>query len=266
MRPLIGIPCHQDFRDGSRRPIYCNNRAYIHAIENAGGVPVLIPMLNDLSMLDSLLSRLDGLLLSGGIDIQPGLYGEEAHPLVDEPNKLLDDFEFRLTLWALQEDVPTLGVCRGMQVLNVVLGGSLYQDLNTFYANCLPHSNREKPRDYIAHQIKVDAGSLLEKVFGTREAWVNSMHHQAVQAPGKGVYVSGRAEDGVAELLEIPGHRFAVGAQYHPEEIYTKEPTSARLFAAFVGACSDAAREKSNGAYFIMPDLEERDLAPQAAR
>src|SRR5581483_7741643 len=129
MRPLIGIPCQADYREGSGRPIYCNNRTYVHAIENAGGVPVLIPMLNDVSLLESLLVRLDGLLFSGGVDIDSGQYHEDAHPHLGEVYQLLDDLELFLVRWALCENMPVLGICRGMQLLNVALGGRLYQDL-----------------------------------------------------------------------------------------------------------------------------------------
>src|SRR5215471_12577194 len=121
MRPLIGIPCHSGFREGSGRPIYCNNRVYVHAVEQAGGVPILIPVLNDVSELDTLLPRLDGLLLPGGLDVHPSLYGEEPHPLLTELDPKVDEMEFELVRWALKEDIPTLGICRGMQLLNVAL-------------------------------------------------------------------------------------------------------------------------------------------------
>src|SRR5579864_1602640 len=214
MRPLIGIPCHADYADGTKRPIYCNNRAYVHAIEHAGGVPILIPFLRDFRMLDTLLPRLDGLLLSGGIDIDPALYGEAPHPLCDQPDKELDEIELKLATWALQEDIPTLGVCRGMQVLNVALGGTLYQDIHALRPDSLHHSQREMPRDYLSHRVDVLAGSRMEQVLGTSSFMVNSLHHQAVKQPGKGVVISGRADDGIAELLEVPHCRFMLAAQF----------------------------------------------------
>lgn len=123
MRPVIGVPCQADFRAGSKRPIYGNNRTYVHAVESSGGLPILIPMLSDLHDLEDLLPRLDGIVLSGGIDIQPSLYGEQAHPATDEVDPKLDEFEMVLANWALQEDIPVLGVCRGMQLVNVLLEG-----------------------------------------------------------------------------------------------------------------------------------------------
>ena len=237
MRPLIGIPCHADFRAGTGRPIYCNNRTYVHAVEGAGGVPILIPLLDNLSSLDTLLPRLDGLLLPGGVDVRPDYYGEEPHPLLDDGDRKLDELELTLANWALQEDIPTLGVCRGMQLLNVAMGGSLYQDLLNQCPGSIQHCNRDLPRTHIAHRVYVEAGSRMDKILGTHEFWVNSLHHQAVKTPGKGVRISGRAEDGVAELLEAPEYRFMMAVQCHPEEIYTKEPACARLFSAFVQAC-----------------------------
>jgi len=246
MRPLIGIPSQADFRDGSRRPVYCNNRAYVHAVESAGGVPILIPLFKDLSLLDTLLPRLDGLLLSGGVDMQPGLFGEEPHPLADVPDEKLDEIEMTLAAWALQEDIPTLGVCRGMQLLNVALGGTLYQDIDDLCPDSLRHCRREMPRDYLAHRVDVLAGSRMEQVLGTSSFLVNSLHHQAVKQPGKGVVISGCSEDGIAELMEVPGCRFMLAVQFHPEEIYTKEVHCARLFSAFVQACGDVTGEVSD--------------------
>jgi putative glutamine amidotransferase len=253
MRPLIGIPGHSDYRAESRRPIYCNNRAYTHAIEHAGGIPLLIPLLDDLTSLEKLLPRLDGILLTGGVDIQPSLYGEKPHPLIDVPDVRLDEFELAITRWALEADLPTLGVCRGMQLLNVALGGDLYQDLDDQYPGNLRHCRRELPRTQISHCVYIEPGSRMEAVLGTRELWVNSLHHQAVKHAGKGVRISGRAEDGVAELLEVPEYTFVLAAQCHPEEIYTVEPACARLFKAFVQACGGD----------IEDEMEEQTWAPE---
>ncbi len=238
MRPLIGIPCHADYVDGTKRPVYCNNRAYVHAIEHAGGVPILIPLLHDFSLFDTLLPRLDGLMLSGGIDIDPALYGEAPHPLTEQPDNALDEIELKLASWALQEDIPTLGVCRGMQVLNVALGGTLYQDIQALYPDSLHHSHRHMSRDYLAHRVNVLPGSRVEQLLGPGSFMANSLHHQAVHKPGRDVVISGTADDGIPEMLEVQNRRFVVAAQFHPEEIYMKEAASAQLFAGFVQACS----------------------------
>ncbi len=238
MRPLIGIPCHAGIRAETERPIYYNNRTYIHAVESAGGVPILIPIFDDLDELYSLLPRLDGLLLSGGVDVDPSNYGEEPHPLLMDVTPKLDELELAMARWAFDKNIPTLGICRGMQVLNVALGGNLYQDLDALYPASLRHRNWDLPRNTIVHTVRIDAGSRMEQILGTCEIRVNSLHHQAVNKPGRGVNITGRAEDGVSELLEVPGHRFMLGTQCHPEEIYTDIPTWARLFVAFVESCT----------------------------
>jgi putative glutamine amidotransferase len=244
MRPLIGIPCHALIRAETGRPIYANNRAYVHAVESAGGLPILIPMINDLTILTALLSRMDGLLLPGGIDLHPSRYGEEVHPLTEEADLELDEFEIRLASLAFQQDIPVLGICRGMQLINVVLGGSLYQDIDDQYPDSIGHTHRNLPRTHIAHRITVDPGSRMETILGTREMMVNSLHHQAIKDPGKGVCITGRAPDGMAELLEVSGYRFVMAAQSHPEEIYVVEPAFKRLFSAFVQASSSRMDEE----------------------
>ncbi len=238
MRPLIGIPCHAGFRAGTWRPIYCNNQSYVRAVETAGGVPLLIPILDDLSGLETVLSRLDGLVLPGGLDVQPHLYNEEPHPLLSDVDPVVDELELTLARWVLQADLPTLGICRGMQLLNVALGGTLYQDLESQYPGSMKHMYLDLPRSQVVHRVYVKAGSRMEKILGVREFWVNSLHHQAVKVPGRGVSISGHAEDGVAELLEVSGYRFMMAVQCHAEEIYTHQPAGARLFSAFVEACS----------------------------
>jgi putative glutamine amidotransferase len=196
-------------------------------------------MLADLHHLEDLLPRLDGILFSGGIDMQPSLYGESMHAEADEPDKQLDEFEIAVANWALQEDIPILGVCRGMQLLNVVLGGTLYQDIASQRPGALEHRRRDLPRTALTHAVNIEAGSIMEQVLGTRVLHINSLHHQAVRDPGQGVYISGRAEDGIPELMEVPGHRFLLGVQGHPEEIYGQVEPFARLFQAFVQACAN---------------------------
>lgn len=239
MRPVIGIPCQADFRAGSQRPIYGNNRTYVHAVESAGGLPILIPMLDDLSELQELLPRLDGILFSGGIDLQPSLYGAPHHPAGDEADPKLDLFEMTIASWALEEDIPVLGVCRGMQMLNVLSGGTLYQDIPSQYPTTLSHSRRDKPRTELTHRVTLEAGTLIERILRVHQLSVNSLHHQAVKEPGRGIRISGYAEDGLPEFLEMPDKRFVVGIQGHPEELYGTVPIFARLFQAFVNACAN---------------------------
>ncbi|HEY7419510.1 MAG TPA: gamma-glutamyl-gamma-aminobutyrate hydrolase family protein [Ktedonobacteraceae bacterium] len=237
MRPLIGIPCHAGLRAETERPIYYNNRTYTQAVEQAGGTPVLIPILDEIESLDTLLPRLDGLLISGGIDVDPCHYDEEPHPLLGETNPQLDKLEMKLIQWALEHRKPTLGICRGMQVMNVALGGTLYQDLNAEISDCLRHANWDLPRNKLVHRVDVVAGSRTESVLGVQELMVNSLHHQAVKEPGENVFISGYSEDRVAEILEVSGHPFMMAAQCHPEELYAEHEIWQRLFSAFVRAC-----------------------------
>jgi putative glutamine amidotransferase len=251
MRPLIGIPCRPLIRAETGRPIYANNRAYVHAVESAGGLPILIPMINDLNILTALLSRLDGLLLPGGMDLHPSRYGEEVHPLTEVADLELDEFEITLASWAFQQDIPVLGICRGMQLINIVLGGTLFQDISNQYPNSIAHSHRHLPHTHLAHHINVEPGSRMEAILGAREVKVNSLHHQAIKDPGKGVRVTGHAPDGVPELIEVSGYRFVMAAQSHPEEIYTIEPAFKRLFSAFVQASSSRMHEEIVAAYSL---------------
>jgi putative glutamine amidotransferase len=243
MRPLIGIPCHIGLRAETERPIYYNNRSYIHAVESAGGMPILLPFLHDLNELSTLHPHLDGLLISGGVDVDAQWYDEEPCPLLGSTMPHLDEMELRLARWAYHNHVPTLGICRGMQLMNVMLGGSLYQDLATQYPNSLRHANWDLPRNTLIHAVKIKPGSQMEEILGVSEVMVNSLHHQGLHVLGDGVVVSGEASDGVAELLEVPGHPFFLAAQCHPEELYETQPVWLRLFEAFVAACQKTEKD-----------------------
>ncbi len=234
MHPCIGISCNPDLSDEENRWKF---RYHLEAIEVAGGVPKLI---NSLEMFTRLQSQLDGLLIPGGYDVQPALYGEEAHPLLGEVNPARDELELALIRWALREDMPILGICRGMQILNVALGGTLYQDLADQCPQSLDHNVREEPR---CHRVRVQAGSRMAHIVDTAEFWVNSRHHQAIKDPGKGVDISGFADDGVAELCEVAGYRLVIGAQCHPENIYTDVPACAHLFSALIDESAGSATD-----------------------
>lgn len=252
MRPLIGIPCYAGIHEGTHRPTYCNNRTYTHAVEAAGGVAVLIPLLNDLSMLEVLVERLDGLLFPGGKDIAPACYSEQPHALLGAVDPHQDEVELALAGLAIKWDLPTLGICRGMQLLNVALGGSLYQDIGAQVQDSLKHCYDDQPRSQIVHNVQIEPGSRMEHILGGGEVWTNSLHHQSVKQPGKGVVISGHAEDGIAELLEVPDHCFMVAVQGHPEEIYTQESIWSRVFSAFIAACAANAASTKKKAQSVI--------------
>ena len=240
MRPVVGIPCFAAERAGTLRPIYGNNQAYVRAIERAGGAPLLIPPLEDGASMAAIRDRLDGLLLTGGGDVDPRLYGEEPLPECGAPEPERDEAEIALTRWAIEGSVPVLGVCRGMQVLNIVRGGTLFQDLGTQRPSAARHDHTDQPRSVRVHEISFHPASRLAEMLGNPRQHVNSLHHQAVNRPGVGLEIVAWSEDGIAEALELADHPFALAVQYHPEElaVHADDEGSRRLFAAFVRACA----------------------------
>ena len=252
MRPVIGIPCFSAERAGSRRPIFGNNQAYVRAIEQAGGAPVLLPLLESPESMAAIRERLDGLLLTGGADLDPALYGEEPLPECGEIEADRDGPELDLTRWALDAGTPVLGVCRGMQLLSVARGGTLYQDIVKQHPGSPRHDVTEFGRAHLAHTIAINPSSRLAAILGTPVPMVNSLHHQAVKEPGAGVEIVGWSEDGIVEAMELPGYPFVLAVQYHPEELYLTDEASRRLFAAFVRAC---AERKKRGWHLILREL-----------
>lgn len=244
MRPLIGISCFSDTRGAADRAIYGANASYVRAVESAGGAPVLLPplMADADDTLRAVAARLDGLLLSGGGDLDPQTYDEARLPQSGAPEPGRDAPELALAKRALSDGVPVFGICRGMQLLNVALGGSLYQDVPTQFALALRHDNHDLPRDHRAHEIAVQPDSRLRDIIGAARHQVNSLHHQAIARLGTGARVVAEAPDGIAEAIEIAGQPFALAVQYHPEELVASDEASRLLFAAFVHACAERAR------------------------
>lgn len=236
MHPIIGIPCYAAERADTSRPLYGNNQSYVQAVLRAGGAPLLIPPA-ETSVYAAIAERLDGLLLSGGGDVDPRTYGEEPLPACGAPEIERDGAEMFFTRWALERRVPLLGICRGIQILNVVRGGSLYQDIPSQYDKPLRHNCAGEQRNYIAHAIQIDPDSQFAAIVGQTTAGVNSFHHQAVKALGDGVRVVATAEDGIVEAAEMPDYPFVITVQWHPEAMDDDDPITTRLFAAFVAAC-----------------------------
>ncbi len=238
-RPVIGIPCYAGKRAGTLRPFYGNNRAYAKALEMAGGTPVLIPHFDDLAALEPLCSRLDGLLLPGGADVHPRAYGEEPHALLGGVDLNEDRLDLALVDYFLEMDLPVLGICRGQQLLNIAVRGTLYQDIRAQRPDSLKHATINKPRSYRAHAVNVIPGTRLAELLGTEPLMVNSFHHQAIKSPGRNVVISATAPDGVIEGIELPNHRFAVAVQWHPEELVAAgDEHMLKLFQGFVEAAT----------------------------
>ena len=231
-RPLIGITASTLVLGEHRPRGFKLNQAYPRAVAFAGGAPVLIPSLGESDSLRAIFESLDGLLFPGGADIDPATYGAAPSPLTDPSDTDLDATELTLARWAIAEQKPILGICRGQQLLNVAVGGTLIQDIPSLVQNALPH--RVEPRDAIAHPIEVEPDSRLADLLGATTVEVNSLHHQAIEEIGPGWEVVARAPDGVIEGVERPGHRFAVAVQFHPEELVPGHLASERLLQRFI--------------------------------
>ena len=241
-KPLIGISCMYDYSNaiggGTGMGIEGQDwnfvaGDYIYAIEQAGGVPLLLPRCRDFHTLEPLVDSLDGLLLSGGYDIDPLRYGERAEAKCGQIIPQRDEADIALFLRAFRNGKRILGICRGCQLINVALKGSLYQDLEMEgkYKN---HMAAISPRQFPVHKVCFEKGTTLAEIYG-KETFVNSYHHQAVKQPGEGIRIIARSEDGIVEAIEADNHSgFVVGVQWHPEMMYDSEAHQ-RLFRMFVG-------------------------------
>lgn len=236
-RPLIGITCGTSALDShARQPQDRLNRAYSRAVALAGGVPVIVPNLEE--GCEDWTSAIDGLLLSGGVDVDPALYGEMVVNSTVEVDSIRDSAELPMVRDAMNKGLPVLAICRGIQTMNVALGGSLYQDLPSQRPSTICH-RQPGSRDVTTHSVSLEAGARLTDICGSREFAVNSFHHQAIRDTAPGLIVTAHAEDGVIEAVELPGERFVIGVQWHPEELVDSSAEAMRLFREFVAACSE---------------------------
>lgn len=256
VKPLIGITCHSlpgPILHPAIGPLLRSavGQPYVEAIVAAGGAPLCIPLGLDEESLRRIYETIDGLLLPGGDDVAPARYGHEPHPMLGMVDDDRDELEITLATWALRDDLPVLGICRGIQVLAVAGGGTLYQDLPSEWESGLAHDVREYGRDYLSHEVAIEPDSRLATVLGCVATQVNSFHHQAVRDVPPGFMVSCRSTDGVVEAIESANHRFAVGVQCHPEGMWsTTAPHFSGLFTAFVNAAQERVEEHSPGALF----------------
>ena len=239
MKPLIGLCGSVDAEQTQQFLL----RDYFSAVLRAGGLPVLLSMDMDEEARADCLSRLDGLMLAGGNDVDPTCYCENPVRELGEVNSLRDGFELALLPQAMKLDMPVLGICRGIQVMNVALGGTLYQDLPTQRADSRLIHRQEKPYDKPSHAVSIRDGSLLSNILGTNSFCVNSMHHQAVRDVAPALHTCAQAEDGVTEAVESDDRSFFLGVQWHPERMPADREATA-LFEAFVGACEQYALKK----------------------
>ena len=232
--PLIGVSTSITVGTHPERAYV--NSTYLHAVQQAGGVPVALPPQLSPASMRQLAAELGGLLLTGGGDIDPARFDEAPHAALYDVAPSRDSLETAVLHRVLERGLPVLAVCRGLQVLNVALGGSLHQDVGTDPGTQIPHSQTE-PRDQPTHKVKVTPGSRLAGTLGTDELEVNSMHHQAIKRLGRGLTAVAWAPDQIVEGAELDdAGRFVLGVQWHPEELVGHSEPARRLFAALVAA------------------------------
>lgn len=236
-KPLIGITSGI-INNSQGSPVCQVGQAYVQAVESAGGIPLVIPVFKNAGdKIDSLLSRLDGVVFSGGGDIELQRFNGQPHSRIYGVSPERDSLEFHLMEKVIEDDLPMLAICRGIQVLNVAFGGDLFTHIEDQLTGSLKHDLFPGyPRDKIAHTVSIKSGSLLDEIFNAGEVEVNSLHHQGISRAGEGLEPTAYAPDGVVEGLEVQGARFAVGVQWHPECL-PSHPETPKLFRSFIEAC-----------------------------
>ncbi len=245
--PIIGVSTFHLTNPDKNLTYVAVTESYVKALLSVGATPVLLPLGLDRGALERLLAGLGGLLLPGGGDIDPGLYGAAQHPLIDNVDPERDHLELELGRLVALHSVPFLGICRGIQTVNVALGGTLYPDIRSERPEALKHDCfDEAPRNYLAHSVEVRADSQLARILGTTRVEVNSGHHQAIRQPAAGTQVTAIAPDGVIEALELADHPFGLAVQWHPEWLLEHAPMMA-LFKALADASSRSNHSRQNG-------------------
>lgn len=238
-KPVIGISGSIMIDQGGMFPGYKRayvNDDYILAIHKNGGIPMMLPLVDDEEVIKEQIKNIDGLLLSGGHDVDPMFYDEEPSQKLGETFPERDIFDMKLIKYALEMKKPIMGVCRGMQMINVYFGGSLYQDLSFIDGCTIKHVQGHTP-SLATHTANITEGTKLETILGTNKTLINSFHHLAAKEIGKGLVVSARALDGVVEAIEHESE-FVIGTQWHPEMMAQKDEMMKKIFVAFVNECN----------------------------
>jgi putative glutamine amidotransferase len=258
LRPLIVVTTTLAPSGSHSLPAVRLNVQYVTAVEEPGGTALLLTPGHDAESVERLVELAHGLVLTGGEDVDPALYGQEPHPELSTVNRLRDDVEVAALKAALRRGIPILAICRGMQLLNVALGGTLWQDLPSQREGDLLHE-QDAPVSDRWHHATVQAGSGLEAIFGTRELFINSFHHQGVRDLAPSLAATVWAEDGLVEGYEGKDHPWLYGVQWHPERGDAESPADERdpdrrLFWAFVHAAREFAKTESTADEFAAAD------------
>lgn len=231
-KPLIGITTYNT-KNPYGRDISAVQHTYIRAVTQAGGVPILIPAILPADDLTQLYNRLQGILFSGGGDISLKYFNGEDHPKIDSVDEHRDVTELSLLRQSVEHEKPFLAICRGLQVMNVALGGTLYTHIPDQVPNSLKHNHDEFIT--LAHPVNIDEDSKMAEIFGETLLQVNSLHHQAIKDLASNLRIVGHAPDGMVEAVELPDHPYAIGVQWHPEWLTDQIPMQ-KLFKSFVDA------------------------------
>ena len=234
MKPLIGIVPLVDEEKESLWML----PGYMEGVAEAGGIPLMLPLTEDGEDISRLLDSIDGILLTGGHDVHPSVYGEEPVPECGAVCRERDAMESELLKQALKRDIPVLGICRGIQFLNAYLGGTLYQDLPTERPSGTEH-HQKPPYDIPVHRVSVEKASGLSRLLNTDSLSVNSYHHQAIKEKADSLKTMAISEDGIIEAVEMPDKRFVWAVQWHPEFSLRRDLSSRKIFEEFVRNCSN---------------------------
>lgn len=240
MRPIIGITCGTSDKDANDSKIFNN---YIYAIEDAGGTPIVLPLSQKESSFSDYIGVIDGLLLSGGVDINPSYFGEEPIPELGRVDSARDKIELFLSVKALEKNIPIFGICRGIQTLNVSAGGTLYQDISSQIPDTINHRQSANDSSF-THPIEIKSNSKLSDIMRSTEIMVNTFHHQAVKDIAPNFEVSAISSDGVIEAIESTVHPYAIGVQFHPERMYENIQPIFALFTSFVDAAEKYSQKR----------------------
>ncbi|MDY6856955.1 MAG: gamma-glutamyl-gamma-aminobutyrate hydrolase family protein [Thermodesulfobacteriota bacterium] len=243
MKPLIGITSdYQRNEDIFKCPAYFISENYIMAVKEAGGIPIIMPYISDNTVVEELLERIDGLLITGGnFDINPEFYGEMPIEELGKFNEKRTAFEMEITKAALKADKPIFGICGGEQLLNVATGGSLFQDIETQVKKAQSHQ-QTAAKSEVYHPVHIQPSTKLYSILGCNTIKTNSTHHQSIKKIGRNLTINAIAEDGIIEGIESIDHTFILGVQWHPEYLYKKEKPFERLFKAFVQSCKTSPK------------------------
>jgi len=241
VKPLIGISAYPKTYDAATGPtlLHTASRYYVESVERAGGVPVILPV-TDPDNIEAMLGGVHGIVMTGGGDVQPSLYGAVPEPETHNVDPRRDEFDMTLLREALARDIPVLAICRGMQVANVALGGTLVQHVPTVTGQ---HHDQNKRGHEAVHKVKIEPDSHLAEALGETELDVNSIHHQAVLDAAPGARAVAWADDGTVEAFEIEGNRHLVAVQWHPE-LLEDWPEQQGLFRQLVKRAAEIAADR----------------------